>query len=81
MYLSAIEILICYTKIEVNRVYFLRFCTKYDTCFSKYGLGLIVALSSTNATKVECPKRQNFEISKMSIGGNDTYKNKLVKML
>ena len=52
MYLSAIEILICYTEIEVNKVYFLRFCTQYDTSFSKYSIELIVALSSTNATKI-----------------------------
>ena len=34
-------------------VYFLRFCTKYDTRFSKYHIGLIVALSLTNATKLD----------------------------
>ena len=32
------ETLICLTEIEIDRVYFLRFCTKYDTRFSKYGL-------------------------------------------
>ena len=29
---------------------------------------------------MECQKRQNFKICKMSKGGNDTYKNKLVKI-
>ena len=38
-------------KKKFNRVYILRFCTKYDTWFSKYRIELIVALSSTNATK------------------------------
>ena len=43
IYLSAIEKLICYTEIEADKVYFLRFCTK---CLSsKYGIELIVALS------------------------------------
>ena len=51
IYLSAIETLICHTEIEVDRVYFLPFCTKYDTRFSKYGIEFIVALSSTNAKK------------------------------
>ena len=37
VYLSAIETLIC---------------GRYDTRFSKYGIELIVALSSTNATKI-----------------------------
>ena len=36
---------------RANGVYFLRFCTKCDAWFSKYGIELIVALSSTNATK------------------------------
>ena len=54
MYLSAIENLICHTEIEVNRLYFLRFCTKYLTLVSKHGIELIVALSSTNATKFTC---------------------------
>ena len=40
--------------VEFNRVYFLRFCTKYDTWFSKYRIELIVDLSSTNATKNVC---------------------------
>ena len=44
--LSGIETLICHGKTEFNRVYFLRFCTKYDTLFSKYRIELIVALSS-----------------------------------
>ena len=35
---------------EFNRVYFLRFCSKYETWFSKYRIELLVALSSTNAT-------------------------------
>ena len=39
-------------KIEFNRVYFLRFYTKYDTQVSKYLIKLIVAMSSTNATKL-----------------------------
>ena len=51
IYLSATEALIFHIEIELNRVYFLRFCTKYDTCFSEYGIELIVALSSTNPTK------------------------------
>ena len=50
MYLKAIEILIC--RREISRVCFLRLCTKYDTRFSKYLNELIVALSSTNATKI-----------------------------
>ena len=29
--LSAIETLICQIDIEFNKVYFLRFCTKYNT--------------------------------------------------
>ena len=37
---------------EFDRVYFPRFCTKDDTRFSKYAIELIVALSSTNATKM-----------------------------
>ena len=37
---------------EFNRIYFLQFCTKYNTQFSKYGIELIVALSSKNATKI-----------------------------
>ena len=51
IYLSAKETLICHTEIEVDRVCFLPFCTKYGAQFSKYGIELIVALSSTNATK------------------------------
>ena len=31
MYLSAIETVTCHTEIEVDRVYSLWFCTKYDT--------------------------------------------------
>ena len=46
LYLSAIETLICHTEIEFNRVYFLRFCTKYRTPFSKYRIDFVVALSS-----------------------------------
>ena len=38
---------------EFNRVYFLQFCTKYDAQLSKYGIELIVALSSTNAKKMK----------------------------
>ena len=52
LYLSAIETLICYTEIELKRVYFLRFCTKYETWFSKYRIELTVTLSSTNTTKL-----------------------------
>ena len=52
MYLSAIGKVFCPTEIEVDRVCFLRFCTKYDTGFSKYGIELIVALSSTTETKI-----------------------------
>ena len=52
MYLSAMETLICLREIEFDRAYFLRFCTKYDICFSKYRIKLIVALSSTNTTKI-----------------------------
>ena len=37
---------------ECYRVYFLQFCTNYDTRFSKYRIEYIVALSSTNATKI-----------------------------
>ena len=52
IYLSGIEILIFHIEIVFKRVvYFLRFCTKYDTRFSKYRIELIVALSWTNATK------------------------------
>ena len=40
IYLSAIETLIFHTEIEVNKVYFLQFCTKYRTrgsiVFEKY---------------------------------------------
>ena len=52
MYINSIETLIFHTEIEFNRDYFLRFCTKYDTCtrFSKYRIEFKVALSSTNAT-------------------------------
>ena len=50
--IEALISVICHTEIEVNRVYFLRFYTKYDTRFSKYGIELIVALSSTKATKI-----------------------------
>ena len=56
-YLSAIETLICHTDIEVNRAYFFRFCTKYLMLFLKYGVELIVALSSTNAIKLICRVR------------------------
>ena len=52
IYLCAIETPICHKEIEVNRAYFLRFCTKYVTCFSKYDIELTVALSSTNAIKI-----------------------------
>ena len=52
MYLSAIKTLICHTEIGVDRVYFLRFCTKYDIRFSKYGIEHIATLSlPQNATK------------------------------
>ena len=30
--------------------------------------------------KMECSKRQNFKMCKMSMGGNNTHKNKLVKI-
>ena len=30
IYLSVIETLICHIEIELNKVCFLRFCTKYD---------------------------------------------------
>ena len=43
---------------EFNSVYFLRFCTQYDTWFSNYRIELIVALSSTNATKRRKQKLQ-----------------------
>ena len=52
IYMSAIETFICSTEIEVKWVYFLRFCTKYLTRVSKYDTELILALSSTNATKI-----------------------------
>ena len=29
---------------------------------------------------MECSKRQNFKICKMSMGGNDKHRNKLVKI-
>ena len=29
---------------------------------------------------MECSKGRNFEMCKMSMGGNDTHKNKLVKI-
>ena len=51
-YLSAVETLIYYLEIEFNGVFFLRFCTKYKTWFSKYHIKLIVALSWTNAIKI-----------------------------
>ena len=51
MYFSGMETLICHEEIESDRVSFLRFCTKYVTRFSKYRIELIVAMSSTNATK------------------------------
>ena len=46
--LSGIETPKFQREIEFNRVYFLPFCTKYVTWFSKYHTELIVALSSTN---------------------------------
>ena len=33
IYFSAIETLICHTEIEVDRVYFLQFYTKYDRIY------------------------------------------------
>ena len=50
-YLSAIKTVICHRDIEFY--YFLRFRTNYNrpTRFSKHRIELIVALSSTNATK------------------------------
>ena len=30
---------------------------------------------------MECSKRQKFKICKMSMGGNDTHRNKLVKII
>ena len=42
---------------EFNWVCSLRFFTKYDTRFSKYHIELIVALSSTNATKIKVYSR------------------------
>ena len=45
---------VCITvPIEYYRVYFLVFCTNYDTQFSKYYIELIVALSSTNPAKMD----------------------------
>ena len=52
IYLSAIGKVICPTEIGVDRVYFLRFCTKYDTGFSKFGNEFMVALSSTTETTI-----------------------------
>ena len=50
IHLSAIERLIC--RIEMSLIGLLpSVLHKYDTRFSKYGIELIVALSSTNATK------------------------------
>ena len=53
IYLIVIKTLICHTEIEVDTVYSPRICTKYDTCFSKYSVELMLTLSSTNATKRE----------------------------
>ena len=36
---------------------------------------------SMGGKKMECSKRQNFKICKMSMGGNDTHRNKLIKKL
>ena len=58
IYFSAIETPICNTEIEVNRVCFLRFCTKYLTWYSKYSIELIVTLSSINTTKKRKRKLQ-----------------------
>ena len=58
-YLSAIETLICQREIEFDRVYFVWFCTYYDTRFSKYRIELIEVLSPTNATKAAAPKMTN----------------------
>ena len=41
-------------KFSFKGFYCLRFCTKYDTWFSKYRIELKMALSSTNATKLYC---------------------------
>ena len=52
MYLRVIETLICHTEIiEVNRVYFLRFCTKTLHAFQNTVLNLLVALSAANTKK------------------------------
>ena len=48
---SAIETLICRREMSLIGSTSFGFCTKYDTWFSKYRIELIVALSSTNATK------------------------------
>ena len=58
IYLSAIETPICHREIEFNRVYILRFSTKYDTRFSEYRIELIVSLSSANATKINKYKKR-----------------------
>ena len=45
------ETLIFHREIELNRIYFLRFCTNHYTRLSNYRIKLIMAMSSTNATK------------------------------
>ena len=50
--MSVIETVIYHVKTESSRVYFFLFCTKYVTCFSKYRIGCIVGLFSTNDTKI-----------------------------
>ena len=37
-------------------------------------------LGKKEKNKMECLKRLNFKICKMLMGGNDTHKNKLVKI-
>ena len=56
IYSSDIETLIGHGEIEFYRIYFLRFCTKYVTRFSKYRIELIVVFSSRNATKIYHPE-------------------------
>ena len=67
IYLSSIETLICHRDIEFDRLHFLQFCTNYDTLFSKYRIELIVALSSTNATKTNADVKMHFEYKSHAI--------------
>ena len=54
--------------IYFNRVYFLCFCTKYETWFLQYLIKLIVTLCSTNATKVLSYKPEQDHINQLLLG-------------